>query len=173
MDDLSELLPEQEEVADLTTPENRRGPFYGLFAEGLGYTRYNTAFGGGITFGRSFNGKGMGISLLHARDAEKFIFLEALAHFRFYLSRAKNNTGLFLQAEGGIVFFGHEKFQIINYLIPEDDPSEEWRLPLALVGGLSAGWRFPLGTRGYIEPAIRGGYPYIFGVSLSTGLRFD
>jgi hypothetical protein len=87
------------------------------------------------------------------------MFLLSFAHFRFYLSSAKNNTGLFLQAEGGIVLFAHEKLEITEYFAP--------------VGGLSAGWRFPLGTRWYIEPAIRGGYPYLFGASLTAGFRFE
>jgi hypothetical protein len=41
-----------------------------------------------------------------------------------------------------------------------------------LSAGLSAGWRFPLGTRWYLEPALRAGYPYIAGAELSAGFRF-
>jgi len=88
--------------------------------------------------------------------------MEALAHFRYYLSflsRAKINTGLFLQAEGGIVLFGHEKLEISGHLLP--------------VAGLCAGWRFPLGTRFFLEPVIRGGYPYLYGASISAGMKFE
>lgn len=169
MDNAPPLLPGQEggamqiedqtEDTDLTEPEKHRGLFMGLFAEGIGYTRYNAAFGSGIVFGGSFYGKGLGLSILYAQDAENFIFLEALAHFRFYLLRAKNNTGFFLQAEGGIVFYSYEYFDTKYNFVP--------------VAGVSAGWRFPVGVRGYIEPVIHGGYPYIFGGGLSVGIRFD
>jgi len=157
---------EAEESADSEEPDfppaENRGLYAALLAEGSGYTRHSVAFGGGVILGGSFNGKGVGISLLYAQDAEKFIFLEALAHFRYYLSflsHAKINTGLFLQAEGGIVLFSYEQFEMSGHLTP--------------VAGLSAGWRFPLGTQWYIEPAIHGGYPYIFGAGLSAGMRFD
>ena len=170
MDDVSQPLSGQKEDTppaenpaedtDFTAPVKHNDLFVALFAEGLGYTRSSTAFGGGVAFGWSFNGKGVGISLLYAQDAEKFIFLEALAHFRYYLLRAKSNTGLFLQAEGGVVLFAYKKYykEIRNHFIP--------------AAGLCAGWRFPLG-RWYIEPAIRGGYPYIFGAGVSAGIRFD
>jgi len=170
-EDTDSILPEltaEETEGDIVSeetdspPAKNRGFFIALLAEGSGYTRYNTAFGGGVTLGGSYNGKGLGISLLYAQDAEKFMFLEALAHFRYYLSflsRAKINTGLFLQAEGGVVLCAYEKLEIAGYWVP--------------VAGLSAGWRFPLGTRWFIEPAVRGGYPYIFGAGLSAGMRFD
>jgi len=148
--------------ADGSARERRRDLFAGLFAEGLGYTRYSAAFGGGIVFGGSFNNMGAGITLLYAQDPEKFIFMEALAHFRMYflhgLLRTKTNSGLFAQAEGGIVLFAYEKPDFTDHIAPTI--------------GLAAGWRFPLGTRWYIEPAIRGGYPYLFGGGVSGGIKF-
>ncbi|GBU29537.1 hypothetical protein R84B8_03109 [Treponema sp. R8-4-B8] len=180
MEDPSPSFPEQEEVqtpqqaenktpkenvtekitedADLTKPEKQKDLFVALFAEGVGYSRKNGALGGGIVFGGSLDGKGIGLRLLYAQDAENFIFLEALAHVRFYLSPKKDNTGIFLQAEGGIVFFSYEKFQFTGYLSP--------------VGGISAGWRFMMNKNWYIEPFVRVGYPYIFGAGFSTGFRF-
>jgi len=158
MDDVPSV-PSEEIVVSRIHPVKRSDLFIGLFAEGIGYSRNSIAFGGGITFGGSFYGMGAGLSLLYAQDMENFIFLEALAHFRVYLLRARNNnTGLFLQAEGGVVFFSYEKFETADNLAP--------------VGGLCAGWRFPLGKLWYIEPVIRGGYPYIYGVGLSGGIRF-
>jgi hypothetical protein len=38
--------------------------------------------------------------------------------------------------------------------------------------GLGVGWRFLLGNLFFIEPAIRGGFPYIVGAGLSAGVRF-
>lgn len=152
-------IPPPENQTVFKRPEKNRDLYLALFAEGLGYSRYSVAFGGGLAFGGSFNNKGLGITMLYAQDAEKFIFLEALAHFRLYFLRSKINTGLFLQAEGGIVLFAREKFEGADNFSP--------------AAGLCAGWRFPLGTRWYIEPCVRGGYPYIFGAGVSGGIRFN
>ena len=150
--------PEDAGVAPASPPVKRSDFFIGLFAEGIGYSRNSVAFGGGITFGGSFYGMGVGMTLLYAQDTENFIFMEALAHFRVYLLRARKNTGLFLQAEGGVVLFAYEEFKTAENIAP--------------VAGLSAGWRFPLGKIWYIEPVIRGGYPYIYGVGFTAGIRF-
>jgi len=178
MEDTFTSLPEREEVKitqqegdkaptenpiedkdkNLTKPEKQKDLFIALFGEGSAYSRYNIALGGGIAFGGSLDGKGIGLHLLYALDAENFIFLEALAHVRLYLSRVKDNTGIFLQAEGGIVLFSYEKFGFTGYYSP--------------VGGLCAGWRFMMNKYWYIEPFIRGGYPYIFGAGFSSGFRF-
>jgi hypothetical protein len=40
----------------------------------------------------------------------------------------------------------------------------------AFLGGLAFGWRIPLGVW-YLEPAVRGGYPYIWGLGLAFGRR--
>jgi len=147
------------EDTNLTKPEKQKDLFVALLAEGLGYSRYNVAFGGGILFGGSWDGKGVGLRLFYAQDAEDFIFLEALAHMRFYLSREKNNTGIFLQAEVGIVFFSYEELEITDYC--------------SFVGGISAGWRFMIYKQWYIEPFIHVGYPYIFGAGFSAGFKFN
>ena len=125
-------------------------------------------------FGGSIEGLGLGISLLYAQDTENFISLEMLAHFRLYLSRlldVKKNTGVFVQIEAGFVLFWYEKFEIERQILPAAGLDTGWNIPPI---GLAVGWRIPLGkTHLFIEPAIRGGYPYIFGAGLSAGLRFD
>jgi hypothetical protein len=40
----------------------------------------------------------------------------------------------------------------------------------AFLGGLAAGWRIFLGPW-YLEPVVRGGYPYIWGAGLGFGRR--
>jgi len=146
------------EDVDLTKTEKQKDIFAALFAESMGYSRYNITAGGGIVFGGSLDGKGIGLRLLYVQDAENFIFLETVAQIRLYLSPKKDNTGIFLQAEGGIVLFSYEKFEITGYF--------------SFVGGVSAGWRFMMNNQWYIEPFIRGGYPYIFGAGFSTGFKF-
>jgi hypothetical protein len=40
----------------------------------------------------------------------------------------------------------------------------------APLGGLALGWRFLLGSW-YLEPGLRGGYPYLWGAGLGFGRR--
>jgi hypothetical protein len=40
----------------------------------------------------------------------------------------------------------------------------------ALLGGLAVGWRILLGSW-YLEPVLRGGYPYLWGAGLGFGRR--
>jgi hypothetical protein len=46
----------------------------------------------------------------------------------------------------------------------------EQKTPAAFLGGLALGWRLPLGPW-YLEPALRGGYPFIWGAGLGFGYR--
>jgi hypothetical protein len=158
-EDVSENAAENVTGENMTeAPKKHRDLFVALHAEVSGYSPSGIAYGGGLEFGGSINGWGFGINLMYAQDTEKYFFMEALAHVRFYFSRAKNNTGFFLQAEGGAVFFAFEELKI----------TDSW----SFAGGLRAGWRFPLGKRWYIEPSARGGYPYLYGGGVSAGIRF-
>jgi len=81
--------------------------------------------------------------------------------FRVYFFGKAARSGLFIQLEGGpALYFEHE---------------EKISLP-ARIGmvnaGLSLGWRIPLGKYFYIEPSISGGYPFIAGASLASGVQF-
>jgi len=146
-------------AASTPRPKNHYDFYLAFLGESIGYSRSGAAFGGGVALGGSFSGMGLGMTLLYTKDAENILSLEALIHFRLYLSRVKDNTGLFLQAEGGAALFSYEQFEITDYY--------------ALSAGLAAGWRFPLTAGLYIEPVIRAGYPYILGGGVSLGFRFD
>ena len=132
--------------------------FVGVFGDAIGYSPGTIAYGGGLSLGGSINNFAFGINLLYALDPEDFIFMEAVAFIRRYLFRFRPNTGIFVELQGGAVFFGQEKLEISNHN--------------AVSAGLGAGCRFPLGKHWYIEPNIRGGYPYILGGSVSVGMRF-
>jgi len=155
-----EIVADDEiEDTNVAKKEKQNDLYIALFAEGMGYSRYSIAGGAGALFGGSFDGKGVGLRLLFVQDAENFVFFETIAHMRLYLSSKKDNTGIFVQAEGGIVFFSFEKLELTDYF--------------SFVGGISAGWRFMMNKQWYIEPFIHAGYPYVFGIGFSTGLRFD
>ena len=79
--------------------------------------------------------------------------LEPVALLRYYL--LPGSRGPYAQAEAGC---------IIVFAFEEDH--------LVFSGGFAAGWRFNMTRNVYLEPALRLGYPFLLGVSLSAGLRF-
>jgi hypothetical protein len=83
-----------------------------------------------------------------------------------------SDTGtLEMAALGRWYFFSFEKSRLFAQLEAGADLIfyEGKTVPAAL-GGLAAGWRVTLGSW-YLEPVIRGGYPYIWGAGLGFGLR--
>jgi hypothetical protein len=87
-------------------------------------------------------------------------FLELSVLLRFFFLNAQ--SGPFVQLSGGPAFsfpLVGEKRRIPN------SPSE-------ISAGVSLGWRFLLGKTVFIEPSIRGGYPYVAGAGICTGLSF-
>ena len=148
----------QENVAQPAERTRPRNTFVGLSFEGLGYSRSGFALAGGLTLGHNFNRIGLGVNILYGNDMqESFTFLEATAHFRFYVLRNSRNTGPFVQAEGGFVLIAYDGFDAGSFA-----PS----------AGLGLGWRIPLGERFFAEPALRVGYFYMLGVGLTAGVRF-
>ena len=85
-----------------------------------------------------------------------FITLEPLASLRFYLVShgGKPGTGVFLEVIGGT-----------SILSIDSD------IRFVANAGIGYGYRFAFNNF-YIEPEIRGGYPYIAGAGISTGFRF-
>ena len=127
--------------------------FFGLGSEINAITRDGIALGGvlsgGVDLNRNF---ALGLRAGFFYDFDSVSSIEASAFFRYYLPFI---SGPFVQAEAGTA------------ILLEDSKSYP-----SFLGGLAAGWRFVLGKRFYIEPAIRGGYPHIWGVSLTAALRF-
>jgi len=80
---------------------------------------------------------------------------------RFYLLPKLPSSGLFIQISGGQALF-------LRY---EDGGAlpAQWG---TMYGGAEAGWRFLLGKLFFIEPFIRGGYPYITGGGIIAGAAF-
>jgi len=126
------------------------------------YGRQSPSIGAGAALG-SDGVVALGLSCLYAFSYEdnSVYALEITALVRVYVLGFKNNktTGLFVQFNGGPVLLSDKKDIKI--------PTQIGTFSL----GLSAGWRFPLGNYLYIEPAIRGGYPYKVGAGVSAGIR--
>jgi len=81
--------------------------------------------------------------------------------FRLYFFGKSANSGPFAQIEGGPVI----------YFNVDDKISLPAKIGMVNLGA-AFGWRFLLGKYFFIEPSIRGGYPYIFGASVLAGVHF-
>ena len=124
------------------------------------YSVSGMAYGGGFSFGYG-SGTSIGLKAAYFYSPEGTGTFELNFLFRVYLLGASAYSGPFIQLGGGPVFF-----------FTNDSGGN---LPLekgAISAGLSAGWRFLFGDRWVIEPAVRGGYPYLFGAGVSAGVRF-
>lgn len=133
----------------------------GAFLEGNKNSVSNIAPAAGISFDYSlFRKVSFGVKALVSYDAfEKnstVYVIEPLGFLRWYVvsPSGEPSTGLFVEGQGGIEII------LVN--------SADKIVPSA---GLSIGFRFPLGNF-YFEPMLRGGYPYMFGIGISAGLRF-
>jgi len=120
----------------------------------------NIAFGGGAALGYG-DGAALGLRVVYCVDLENLRTLELNFLVRLYLPRLTGHQGLFLQFLFGPAIFTTEDDSVAI-------PSQKGRF----TAGLSLGWRFLLGGNFFLEPAVRGGYPYIAGLGLSAGLRF-
>jgi hypothetical protein len=119
------------------------------------FSTASTAFGGGLAFG--YDGPVMlGYRALYFADPDGLATLELNIFLRLYLPPG---SGFFIQAGVGPCIFARN-----TPLFPP-------KLSATSVG-LVLGRRFPLGSRWYVEPYLRVGYPYVAGTGVSAGFRF-
>jgi hypothetical protein len=124
------------------------------------YSITNVAFGGGAALGYG-DSVSFGIKVFYCDDINEVRTLELNFLLRFYLFQTASHSGLFLQFNGGPVIFAQDKDRVT---VPAKIGT--------VSAGLSLGWRFIFGRYFFVEPAIRGGYPYAVGAGLSAGVRF-
>jgi hypothetical protein len=130
--------------------------------------RFNLGFGieenmntcTGIAFGGNVNASykineilDAGLKLTMSHNFERIMVLEPEILIRWYFLPSSKYP-LFIQADLG------------SSLIIDDS-----QLYWAFLGGLTAGIRFPL-NRWYVEPYIRGGYPFIESFGITAGFCF-
>jgi hypothetical protein len=129
------------------------GVFTGLGAEVNGNSHEGIAYSGGLSLGLDVNRYfALGLKTMIS-SYSGMMALEQAELIRLYFPLQR--PGPFVQAElGAFTFF-------------EDGESY-----LTFLGGLALGWRFVIGKNWYMEPAVRGGYPFIWGAGISIGLRF-
>jgi hypothetical protein len=133
--------------------------------ESVWYGISKAALGGGAALGYG-DGVALGLKAMYFDDMNEFRTVELNFLLRFYPLRMAGagpagHPGLFLQLNGGPVVFAHNGN---GMAVPSRTGT--------FSGGLGLGWRFHLGRRFFLEPAVRGGYPYMAGAGLSAGVRF-
>jgi hypothetical protein len=135
-----------------------------VFESGLyGISRISLGSGAALGYGERM---AFGLKVLYWNDlkdvrALEFNFLARFYFFRMTVTETHLHSGLFVQFSGGPVIFARGEGSIT---MPSDT--------VMLSAGLSLGWRFLLGRYFFIEPAIRGGYPYFATAGLSAGVHF-
>ena len=141
--------------------EFEKGDFWiGLGPETAFYNYSGVSFGGGFALGYG-KGSSIGVKTIWFYNPDGISVLEINFLLRFYFSGAKAYYGSFLLIMGGpVLFFGNEDAIAV--------PSKLGAFSI----GMGYGYRFLLKDRWYIEPSIRGGYPYMAGAGLSAGVRF-
>ena len=127
------------------------GFFAALGAEANANTREGAAAGGSLSFGADLNRHfALGAKAVFSHDFNAIGNLEPAAFLRWF---PLPSNGLFLQGEiGGSFFF-------------EDGDSYP-----SILGGIGAGWRLVLGERFYLEPSVRGGYPFVWAGGIMFGV---
>ena len=151
-----ELISQKEKANDLKYKKS-----FGISTEGNMYSIKGLAPSAGIVLDFAASKKvslGGKVSFTYdflSKDHSIFTF-ETLGYLRIYLAPPEYNptTGLFLEGQGGGMFLNINSDLKTTYVI-----------------GGSIGYRLGF-NKFYIEPSIRGGYPFVVGIGISTGIRF-
>jgi len=147
-------------TANFGFAQNRHDIFIAASGNTSMYGADSLAYGGGILVGYGpDNGLAIALKLAYFYGAEDLSVIEFSYIVRYFPFGANKNTGLFLQIMGGpslVNRFG-------NFSIPA--------ITGAMTAGFCLGWRFLFNDKWFLEPAARGGYPYMFGAGLSAGVR--
>lgn len=102
----------------------------------------------------------LGAKALYSNDFKKHHIFDAALLFRWnfydFSKIKKRDSGFFIQLEGGAVFG-----------LKESEPS---KLFMYALGEAAFGYRFTINNF-FIEPYLRGGYPVIWAIGISGGIR--
>jgi len=123
------------------------------------YSYMGLAYGGSFAIGYG-SGSSFGLKVAYFFNQEGIDTLEICLLLRFYLQGKNAYSGPFLQFLGGPSLYNRTG----SFAIPSNVGM--------ISAGLGFGWRFLFANRWFVEPVIRAGYPYIFGATVSAGVRF-
>jgi len=110
----------------------------------------------GVVLGFNYNlasSYAVGVTIAASNNLSGISVIEPAALFRWYF--LGRESGWFAQADAG------------GYFVFEDG-----EISTLFMAGLKGGLRMPFGTRFYIEPHLRVGYPFLFGIGAMAGMKF-
>ena len=148
-----------DKVIQETSGKKRQDIWLSLGADVSMYSTEGFSYGGSFAFGFG-SGSSIGVKASYFFNEEGIDTLETCFLLRFYMLGRNSYSGPFLQFMGGVSLFNRSG----NFAIPSNSG--------ALSAGFCFGWRFLFADRWFLEPAVRGGYPYLFGGAISAGIRF-
>ena len=125
------------------------------------YGKTGPAYGGGLSLGYG-SGSSMGIKTAYLYSTEGFTILEFNFLIRWYFMGRTSDAGPFIQFGCGPVF-----------ITEGNNPFGTTASTASISAGLNIGWRVLLGSRFFLEPSVRAGYPFFAGAGLSAGFHFD
>ena len=117
------------------------------------YSVSGVAAGGGISIGYG-EGFAFGLRKLYNMAMDEVTTLELTVFLRLYFF--DGHSGLFAQMNWGPALFFEEDYDM------------KWMLSASF----GIGWRFLINDNWYVEPLVRGGFPFLVGAGVSLGFRF-
>ncbi|MCL2809541.1 MAG: hypothetical protein FWD24_05700 [Treponema sp.] len=145
-------------VSPIFAEFQREKVFISTSIETIPYDFESFVIGGGMSFGYG-TGASVGMKLAWFFGFEGMNALELNVFWKYFLPGLNADTGPFLQLMLGPVIFN----RMDEFSIGSNKGSMTY--------GLGFGWRFLIGDLWYVEPMVRGGYPYIISAGVSGGMR--
>ena len=146
------LPPEPKPMPLVEKPQKKYGFFAGLGSEVNSNAKKGAAIGNNMALGYDMNRHfALGLNAVYSNDMNVASTMESTLMFRYYLPF----SGPFLQAEAGGMF-----------------TAEDGKNQITPLGGLTAGLRLGMDKNWFLEPAVRGNYPFVWGAGLTIGKRF-
>jgi hypothetical protein len=159
-----------EDAAETETEKVDTKPFsdkpdvwFGLGGETAFYSASGLAYGGSFALGYG-SGSSIGLRATFFYNGENFKVTEVDLLLRFYTFGKNAYGGPFIQLIGGASFVNYSE-NLAGFI---SFPAKTG----IFNAGFGIGWRYIYYNRLFFEPAIRFGYPYFMGISLSAGIRF-
>jgi len=150
------IYAQEEYEKEITSPINSGNFWFGFGGETAMYSQDGYAYGGSVFFGYG-SGSSIGLKAAFFLSDEGIDTLELNFLLRFYILKAANK-GPFFQLMGGPSLFNRSG----NFFVPSNSGT--------LNAGLGFGWRLIFNDWLFIEPSVRGGFPYLFGAAIAVGV---
>jgi len=147
-------------MAQSAQPSRGFGLFIAPLAEVAGMGREKPSIGGGFALGAD-DTLALGLRFLYMIEpaSDSVSALELSVFLRYYLRGEFAYSGPFVQLNLGTVMFAYQD----SMSVPAGAGT--------FSAGAGFGWRIPLGKYWFLEPAVRAGYPYMYGAGVSIALR--